>query len=271
MQTLLLAQVQWGQVGIVIGIFAAIAVLLTVCILLVAKFCKTNADEKVESILSHLAGANCGGCGCTGCSGFAEKLAKGEATLSDCHVTETAQKAAIAEILGVPFSAGKPTVSICHCAGGQNAADAFIYNGAKDCAEENKHAGGHKSCKYGCLGDGNCSRVCPEGAISLPGGCAQTDDKCISCGACMLACPKKLFSRIPADARVYIACSSHAKGKAVMDACKVGCIACGKCARVCPQGAITMQDNLPVIDYDKCVNCGKCAEACPRGSIRTRY
>ena len=44
MQTLLLAQVQWGQVGIVIGIFAAIAVLLTVCILLVAKFCKTNAD-----------------------------------------------------------------------------------------------------------------------------------------------------------------------------------------------------------------------------------
>lgn len=197
MQTLLLAQVQWGQVGIVIGIFAAIAVLLTVCILLVAKFCKTNADEKVESILSHLAGANCGGCGCTGCSGFAEKLAKGEATLSDCHVTETAQKAAIAEILGVPFSAGKPTVSVCHCAGGQNAADAFTYNGAKDCAEENKLAGGHKSCKYGCLGDGNCSRVCPEGAISLPGGCAQTDDKCISCGACMLACPKKLFSPSP--------------------------------------------------------------------------
>ena len=162
-------------------------------------------------------------------------------------------------------------MSVCHCAGGQNAADAFTYNGAKDCAEDNKLAGGHKSCKYGCLGDGNCSRACPEGAISLPVGCAQTDDKCISCGACMLACPKKLFSRIPADARVYIACSSHAKGKAVMDACKVGCIACGKCARVCPQGAITMQDNLPVIDYDKCVNCGKCAEACPRGSIRTRY
>lgn len=271
MQSLLLAQVQWAQVGIVIGIFAAIAVLLTVCILLVAKFCKSNANEKVESILSHLAGANCGGCGCTGCAGFAEKLAKGEASLSDCHVTESGQKAAIAEILGVPFSAGKPTVSVCHCSGGSNAADAFIYNGAQDCSEEIKLAGGHKICTFGCLGGGNCARICPENAISFPEACAQADDRCVSCGACILNCPKNLFSRIPADAKVYIACASHDKGKAVMDACKTGCIGCGKCAKICPQGAITMQNNLPVINYDKCTNCGNCAAACPRGSIRSRY
>ena len=49
------------------------------------------------------------------------------------------------------------------------------------------------------------------------------------------------------------------------------CIACGKCARTCPSGAITMQDNLPVINYDKCIKCGKCAEACPRHTIKTRY
>ena len=241
MQTMLLAEVQWGQVGVVLGVFAAIAVLLTVCILLVAKFCKTNADEKVESILSHLAGANCGGCGCTGCAGFAEKLARGEATLSDCHVTESDQKAQIAQILGVPYA-----------------------------AEQKKLAGGHKACKYGCLGDGNCTRVCPENAVCIQNGCAEVGDRCISCGACMLACPQKLFDRIPADAKVYVACSSHDRGKAVMDVCKVGCIGCGKCAKVCPQGAVTMQDNLPVIDYTKCIGCGKCAESCPRGSIRTR-
>ena len=270
MQTMLLAEVQWGQVGVVLGVFAAIAVLLTVCILLVAKFCKTNADEKVESILSHLAGANCGGCGCTGCAGFAEKLAKGEAALSDCHVTESDQKAQIAQILGVPYAAGKPTVSVCRCAGGDNAADAFVYNGAADCAEQKKLAGGHKACKYGCLGDGNCTRVCPENAVCIQNGCAEVGDRCISCGACMLACPQKLFDRIPADAKVYVACSSRDRGKAVMDVCKVGCIGCGKCAKVCPQGAVTMQDNLPVIDYTKCIGCGKCAESCPRGSIRTR-
>ena len=75
MSNMIMASVNWAQVGIVLGIFAAIAVILTVCILLVAKFCKTNADEKVENILSHLAGANCGGCRWTGCAGFAGKLA----------------------------------------------------------------------------------------------------------------------------------------------------------------------------------------------------
>lgn len=55
MQTCLLAPVNWAQVGIVLGIFAAIALVLTICILLIARFCKTNADAKVETILSHLA------------------------------------------------------------------------------------------------------------------------------------------------------------------------------------------------------------------------
>ena len=139
MVDMILASVNWAQVGIVLGIFAAIALLLTVCILLVAKFCKTNADEKVENILSHLAGANCGGCGCTGCAGFAEKLAKGEANLSDCHVTESAQKAIIAETLGIPFTQSKPTVSVCRCSGGKNAKDAFTYCGAENFVPAESH------------------------------------------------------------------------------------------------------------------------------------
>ena len=187
-------------------------------------------------------------------------------------MTESAQKAIIAETLGIPFTQSKPTVSVCRCSGGKNAKDAFTYCGAENCAEEAKLSGGRKVCKYGCLGDGNCARVCPENAICIADEKADVDpDKCISCGACMLACPKGLFARIPADAKVYVACSSHERGKAVMDACAYGCIGCGKCARTCPEGAITMQDNLPVIDYNKCVNCGKCAEACPRKTIRTRY
>ena len=268
----ILASVQWAQVGIVIGIFAAIAAVLTACILLVTKLCKTQGDEKTEAIFAHLAGANCGGCGRTGCMGFAEKLSRGEADLSDCHVTDAAEKQKIADLLGVPYRDAAPTVSVCACCGGDGAEDEFAYAGAVDCAQENKLYGGRKVCKYGCLGKGTCTGHCTEHAASIVNGCAAIDpDLCTSCGACLKSCPKGLFKRIPADAKVYVACSSHARGKAVIDACKTGCIGCGKCAKTCPAGAITMVENLPVVDYALCAKCGKCADACPRHTIVKRY
>ena len=53
-----------------------------------------------------------------------------------------------------------------------------------------------------------------------------------------------------------------------MNACKVGCIGCGLCAKNCPQGAITMENNLPVINYDKCNGCKTCVTKCPRKCIK---
>ena len=52
-------------------------------------------------------------------------------------------------------------------------------------------------------------------------------------------------------------------GKAVMTACKAGCIGCTKCSKVCPEGAITMENNLAVVDPEKCTGCGTCVDACP--------
>ena len=40
------------------------------------------------------------------------------------------------------------------------------------------------------------------------------------------------------------------------------------CVRKCPQGAITMVDNLPIIDYKKCTGCMTCVTACPRKCIK---
>ena len=91
----------WKTIGIVAGIFAGIALVLVVAILLVGKFFKVDVDERVTNILENLAGANCGGGGCSGCSAFASKLASGQADLADCHVTSPEKKAEIAEILGI--------------------------------------------------------------------------------------------------------------------------------------------------------------------------
>ena len=261
----------WKTVGIVAGILAGIALVLVVAILIIGKVFKVDVDEKVTKILEDLAGANCGGCGCSGCSGFAQKLACGKADLSDCHVTSPEKKAEIAKILGIEVKEEAPTVAVVKCKGGANAFNAFEYKGNPTCAACNGLLGGNKMCKTACLGCGDCANVCPEKAIKMVNGVAEViPERCISCGACISACPKHIIERIPTNAPIYVACSSHCKAKEVTSQCKVGCIGCGICAKNCPHGAITMADNLPVIDYTKCTGCLTCVAKCPRKIIIAR-
>ena len=259
----------WVTVGIVAGIFAGAAVLIAVLILVVGKVFKVDVDEKITKILENLAGANCGGCGCSGCAGFASKLANGEGVLGDCHVTSPEKKAEIAAILGIELVKEDRTVAVVKCRGSlDNCNVKFEYVGTPSCSSNITLLGGDKMCAYACLGEGDCKDVCPENAIEIRDKLSIVNpDKCISCGACMTACPRLIIERIPATAQVYVACSSRCKGKEVMGNCKRGCIGCGMCAKVCPHGAITMKDNLPVFDYSKCTGCMTCAHKCPRKII----
>lgn len=262
----------FATVGIVAAIFCGIALVLTVLILVVSKVCRIDSDEKLEQIIEKLAGANCGGCGCSGCSGFAEKLCKGEAGLSDCHVTSPENKAEIAKILGVEIKDEEPTVACVMCSGGANANNLYLYNGINTCVYQAQLFKGAKMCDDGCLGYGTCLRACPERAITVANNVAFVDpDACISCGVCMSACPKNLIERLPASAPVYVACSSHCKGKEVINICKAGCISCGLCVKNCPSAAITMVNNVPKIDYKKCTGCLTCVAKCPRKVIKVRF
>lgn len=43
------------------------------------------------------------------------------------------------------------------------------------------------------------------------------------------------------------------------------CLGCGSCEKVCPNGAINMQEGIPVINREVCTLCGKCVNYCPEG------
>ena len=270
MDILIAKAVNWTSVGIVLGIVAGLAVVFAVLILIVTKVCHVHEDEKVLKILEHLAGANCGGCGRTGCEDFAKCLACGQAQLNDCKATSNDDKAAIAAIANLPFTAEEATVAVVRCSGGNLASDKFDYIGNPGCTNQMVYQGGRKICQTACLGGGTCQAACPVDAISVrENGIAFVKREiCLSCGACINVCPKNCIDRIPASAKVYVACRTHCKGKETMSFCKMGCIGCGMCARKCPAGAITMVDNLPVIDYAKCTGCMTCVEKCPRHCIK---
>lgn len=45
------------------------------------------------------------------------------------------------------------------------------------------------------------------------------------------------------------------------------CTGCGNCVDICPQQAITIHDNLAMINETLCIQCGTCAEVCSAGAI----
>ena len=120
--------------------------------------------------------------------------------------------------------------------------------------------GGPKSCNYGCLGFGSCVKACPFGAIQIVDGIAIVDKElCKACGKCIAACPKELIEFVPYEGKHFVQCSSHDKGKKVMDACAEGCIACRLCEKTCEHDAIHVENNVAHINKELCVECGECA------------
>lgn len=267
---LLLKDINWSNFGIVLAILGVLALVFTVLILLVNKFCAVKEDPRIGEIADKLSGANCGGCGFAGCSDFAKALVEGRADINGCASTSNENKKIIAGILGTEVKETQPMTAVVKCAGDTDSAKTkFDYIGNGSCESKNACLGGDKVCPSGCLGGGSCVSACPFSAIKTENGVALTQPQdCASCGACIRTCPKHIIELIPKSAKVYVACSSKCKGKDVVNACKVGCIGCGLCAKNCPNGAIEIVDNLAVINYDKCTGCGLCAEKCPRKTIK---
>ncbi|MEW6724777.1 MAG: RnfABCDGE type electron transport complex subunit B [Bacillota bacterium] len=228
-------------------------------------------DERVTAIKDVLPGANCGACGLPGCGNLAEAIVAGKAAVDACPVGGSGTAAKIGEIMGVKADEREANVAVVLCQGScDKVADRFRYDGPRDCASATLlQGGGQKACTYGCLGFGTCAASCPFDAIVMGDDRLPHIDleKCTGCGQCVAACPKNIIILAPVSKQVYIRCRNHDRGPVVRKVCPVGCIACGLCVKNCPKQAISLDNNLAVIDYGKCTNCETCVGKCPTKAI----
>ncbi|MCD8336843.1 MAG: RnfABCDGE type electron transport complex subunit B [Lachnospiraceae bacterium] len=262
MYPVLVATVAVAVIGFVMGML----------LITVGKKFKVEVDEKQLAVREYLPGNNCGGCGYAGCDAMAEAIVKGEAPVNGCPVGGAPVAEKISQVMGVSAGDQEKMVAFVKCFGTcEHTRQTSNYVGIHDCAAAAASGLSPWACDYGCMGLGTCEKACPFGAIHVVNGVAVVDrNLCKACGKCVAACPKHLIELIPDKAAYAVRCSSKDKGPAVKKSCDTGCIGCKLCVKQCEHDAITVENNIAHIDYEKCVGCGKCAEKCPAKAITLR-
>ncbi len=254
---------------IAVGAIGGLTIVLASLLVIANRKLYVYEDPRIDAVEEMLPHANCGACGYPGCRPFAEALVKGEAAPGKCTVSSDEGRAQVASYLGVDVGAEERLVARLACAGGANVARNHArYDGLMTCAAAAKVAGGGKGCFWGCLGLADCFVSCDFDAITMNEHLLPVVDesKCTACGDCVVACPKDLFSLEPISHRLWVNCKSLDAGDEILADCEVACTACGRCAMDGP-GLITMQHNLPVVDYAQHHQTQVPIQRCPTGAI----
>ena len=254
---------------------SATGIAAAIILFVIAQRFKVIEDPRLDLVEDALPGANCGGCGFAGCRNFAEACVRAD-NLGKlfCPPGGNDTMAEVAAILDKEAVEKDPLVAVIRCSGSfAHRAKVNNYDGAASCAIASSLYSGDTGCQYGCLGHGDCVRVCEFDAIHMnpeTGLPVVTDDKCTACNACVVACPKdiiELRKKNKRDRKIFVSCINQDKGGIAKKSCSVACIGCGKCEKVCPHDAITIENFLAYIDPVKCKLCRKCVPECPTNAI----
>lgn len=256
---ILIATIVVGAIGLILG----------VALVATGKKFHVETDPREAAVRELLPGNNCGACGFAGCDAVAAAIAKGEAPANACPVCSSDKAEQIAAVMGVEAQAAERHVAFVRCGGNcEKTAQTSTYVGVQDCRAAALAGLNPWACSHGCLGYGSCVSACGYDAIHVVDGAAVVDDsKCVGCGLCGAACPKRLIELIPAERKAAVRCSSPDKGAEVRKLCAAGCIGCGICVKQCPEEAVTVTGNLARVNYGICIGCGKCAEKCPTHAV----
>lgn len=239
---------------IAVAIMVGLGLLFATILAVAYKKLRVDEDPRIDELEEMLPKSNCGACGKPGCRAFAEGLVNKDVTPGQCTVSSPAAVEAIAGYLGVDAGFVEKRVARLLCAGGaQESHNQAEYYGQRTCRSVSMVASGPKDCVWGCLGLGDCARVCDFDAIEMndDGLPVVTPDKCTACNDCVEVCPKALFVLMPVSQKLIVQCRSLLEGDAAIERCAVACNACGRCVADAAPGLIQMKNNLPVIDYSR--------------------
>jgi Na+-translocating ferredoxin:NAD+ oxidoreductase RNF subunit RnfB len=255
-------------------ILVSLGVLSAVLLYFVAQKFKVFEDSRIDEVAELLPGANCGGCGFAGCRALAEAIVEKESLEGkSCPPGGAAVMDNIAAHLGLAAPKSELKIAVIRCNGTYvNAPKKTDYDAVDSCAFAHSLYAGEGGCPNACLGCGDCVRCCLFDAIEMnvETGLPHVKDSCVACGVCVKNCPRgviELRYRGKKERRIFVSCVNTEKGAVARKNCAVACIACGKCVKVCTFEAITMENNLAYIDFEKCKLCRKCASECSTAAI----